>query len=234
MTASTTLNETELLSLLRQLGNFGPNKEGLTNVLKLGYKLDSKMLEDFASGKTSSTNSGEQVAISIGIKPLFNTTKSKMKFAQADRVLLDGLSKPYSDFPWSRLPVVNTNHSFLSISGQMVEGDAIGNMLYGIFDDTLKTYPTIKCRENVNVTATKLLIALKIYKMRHGKLPASLADLVPEELSQVPMDDFDGKAFRYAPEQKLIYSVGPDLKDDGGTGFRKTSKDYDIPFKIEF
>ena len=70
--------------------------------------------------------------------------------------------------------------------------------------------------------------------MRHDKLPESLSELVPEFLSQVPKDDFDGKPFRYLPDKKLIYSVGPDLKDDGGNGIEKHSENYDIPFKIEF
>jgi hypothetical protein len=86
----------------------------------------------------------------------------------------------------------------------------------------------------VETTATELLVALKIYKMQNGKLPESLSELVPEFFPQVPIDDFDGKSFRYLPEKKIIYSVGPDLKDSGGEGARKNSENYDLPFKIEF
>jgi hypothetical protein len=70
--------------------------------------------------------------------------------------------------------------------------------------------------------------------MRHGRLPESLSGLVPEFFPQVPTDEFDGKPFRYLPAQKLIYSVGPDLKDSGGDGRRKNSKAYDLPYEIEF
>ena len=63
---------------------------------------------------------------------------------------------------------------------------------------------------------------------------AAVSELVPEFFPQVPMDDFDGKPFRYLPDKKLIYSVGPDLKDSWGEGFSKHSEDYDLPFKIEF
>ena len=107
-------------------------------------------------------------------------------------------------------------------------------MFYAMLGPSVETITSRKSKEDVSVTATQLLLALKIYKIRHGKLPGSLSDLVPEELPQVPMDDFDGKPFRYVPEQKLIYSVGPDMHDDGGTGIHKNSKDYDIPFRIEF
>jgi hypothetical protein len=78
------------------------------------------------------------------------------------------------------------------------------------------------------------LLALKIYKMRHDKLPESLSELVPEFFPQVPIDDFDGKPFRYLPDKKIIYSVGPGLKDFGGEARHKGSDDYNLPFKIEF
>ena len=44
------------------------------------------------------------------------------------------------------------------------------------------------------------------------------ATLVPEHLPQVPMDPHDGKRLRYRrlPEGVVIYSVGPDLTDNGG------------------
>jgi hypothetical protein len=58
--------------------------------------------------------------------------------------------------------------------------------------------------------------------------------LVPEFFPQVPIDDFHGKPFRYLPDKKLIYSVGPDLKDFGGEGRRQNSDNYNLPFKIDF
>ncbi|HEX7578346.1 MAG TPA: hypothetical protein VF430_09950, partial [Verrucomicrobiae bacterium] len=106
--------------------------------------------------------------------------------------------------------------------------------MFELLEPSLKSFASTKSRESVNANATQLLLALKIYTMRHDKLPESLSELVPEFFPQVPMDDFDGKPFRYLPDKKLIYSVGPDLKDSGGEGSRKNSKDYDLPFKIEF
>jgi len=35
-------------------------------------------------------------------------------------------------------------------------------------------------------------------------------------LDQVPTDDFDGQPLRYSRERKIVYSVGRNLKDDGG------------------
>jgi hypothetical protein len=62
-------------------------------------------------------------------------------------------------------------------------------------------------------------IALKRYKLRHGKYPADLNVLVPEFCKQVPVDFMDGRPMRYKPTPDgnyLLYSVGEDGEDNGG------------------
>jgi hypothetical protein len=62
-------------------------------------------------------------------------------------------------------------------------------------------------------------IALRRWEIRHGKLPNSLNELVPDMLPSVPIDPMDGKPLRYrgnADGTFLLYSVGTNGKDDGG------------------
>lgn len=62
-------------------------------------------------------------------------------------------------------------------------------------------------------------VALKRFQLQHGKLPEVLGELVAEFLPTVPIDPNDGKPLRYQPNPDgtyLLYSVGPDGKDDGG------------------
>ena len=73
-----------------------------------------------------------------------------------------------------------------------------------------------KCTRNISVAATRLLLALKGYKMDKGGLPETLDELVPAYIEAVPPDDFDGRPFRYSASRKVIYSVGKNLTDDGG------------------
>jgi len=231
MTAQTSLKETNLVEFIRELDNFRSNKEGLTNALKIEYQLDRKYIGDFAAGKIASTNSDEQAVASIGLTPLFSAVKTQRRLAQADRVFRDNISNPFGQMDWSDLPLVETN---ASVWKRLIKGNAMGDMIFDLLEPSLKGFCARRCREDVNVTATQLLLALKIYKEQHGKLPESLSELVPEFFPQVPIDDFDGKPFRYLPDRKLIYSVGPDLKDSGGEDFRKNSGNDDLPFKIEF
>ncbi len=67
-------------------------------------------------------------------------------------------------------------------------------------------------------------VALYRYRAAHGRYPASLSALVPAYLSVVPNDPFGGGVnrplrYRLRPGGKgfLLYSLGSDMKDDGGT-----------------
>lgn len=62
-------------------------------------------------------------------------------------------------------------------------------------------------------------IALKRYQLKRGNYPSTLNALVPEFLPSVPLDPVDGQPLRYrlnADGMFLLYSVGPNGKDDGG------------------
>jgi len=61
-------------------------------------------------------------------------------------------------------------------------------------------------------------IALELCHSEKGEYPDSLNALAPEFLGEVPPDPYTGKPLRYVKEDKgfVVYSVGPNLSDDGG------------------
>jgi hypothetical protein len=65
---------------------------------------------------------------------------------------------------------------------------------------------------------TRVSFALAAYKSDHGSYPQALSDLVPSEIAVVPDDIFSDQPLVYAPTSGgyTLYSVGPDMKDDGG------------------
>lgn len=62
--------------------------------------------------------------------------------------------------------------------------------------------------------------AMEAFKLRTGAYPATLGDLSPDYLPELPKDPFSGEDFRYGADAEagtyLLYSVGPDKTDDGG------------------
>jgi hypothetical protein len=63
-------------------------------------------------------------------------------------------------------------------------------------------------------------LAARIFMMREGRWPESPAALVPEFLEKEPLDPFTGKPYVYRAGEAglLVYSVGANLKDEGGRG----------------
>lgn len=61
-------------------------------------------------------------------------------------------------------------------------------------------------------------LAIRSYRCLQGAAPASLDRLCPDILKQPPLDPFGGRLLVYRPmgTNWTLYSIGPDLVDDGG------------------
>ena len=78
-------------------------------------------------------------------------------------------------------------------------------------------------------------LAVERYRLEHGRLPTQLEELVPTYLTAVPVDPVDGQPLRYRHEDEgfVLYSIGRNLIDDGGHGFRDAdNEDDDIVFSV--
>lgn len=83
-------------------------------------------------------------------------------------------------------------------------------------------------------------VALERYRLAKGRLPENLGELRPEWLSTIPDDLFTGAPFKYQRLAKggfVLYSLGPNGRDDGGEwtpeakGERKQSDLDDLVWK---
>lgn len=72
------------------------------------------------------------------------------------------------------------------------------------------------------------MLALRRFELQHGRLPATLDELVPTYLAAPPIDPFSDAPLRWDASRKILYSVGPNLTDDGGAidpGKRRRGED---------
>ncbi len=76
-------------------------------------------------------------------------------------------------------------------------------------------------RRQAYVDLVNLAFALAGYRYDRGKYPKRLARLCPEYIEEVPPDAFSGGRLHYKSDGNgyLLYSVGPNLRDDGGRNF---------------
>ena len=85
-----------------------------------------------------------------------------------------------------------------------------------------------------------LALAVESFRNETGRLPEKLEELVPKFVEEVPEDPFTGLDLEYRRTKKdyLIYSVGRDREDNGGSekSDKKLSDDkqsYDITFTVD-
>lgn len=107
---------------------------------------------------------------------------------------------------------------------------------YGVLRSTWARIITSKMLQDVetvferkharSVAALRLVmteLAVRGYQAKNGKPPAALAELVPAWLSSVPLDPFSNRplVYRVTTNSFLLYSIGPDGKDDQGTPLKR-------------
>lgn len=74
------------------------------------------------------------------------------------------------------------------------------------------------CLKEAQFAVLEIWLRARLYQLRHGRPPASLAVLAAEG-GPLPDDPFTGRPCGYLATSRefLVYSVGPDGRDDGGT-----------------
>jgi hypothetical protein len=79
---------------------------------------------------------------------------------------------------------------------------------------------TLEVRRVALQRAAQAALAIERYRLAEGGMPLALSDLVPTYLDTVPLDPFSGQTLKYRLREEVgyvVYSVGEDLTDDGGT-----------------
>ena len=85
----------------------------------------------------------------------------------------------------------------------------------------LATFAEFAAKYDAIRQVARLGVAAEQYRFRHGKLPAKLDELAPEFIPAVPLDPFDGKPMKMKRTEHglIVYSIGPDMVDNGGAPF---------------
>jgi hypothetical protein len=97
-----------------------------------------------------------------------------------------------------------------------------------------------RCRETANETQNSLLgvaLALHAYRLEEGRYPASLAELTPAYLRKLPEDPFAAQGtfqYRVKADGYILYSPGPDGRDDGGKAIDNPVKGHSSDPKARY
>jgi hypothetical protein len=182
------------------------------------------LAEALARGEDSSSPARTAPAAGAWlVRPMFEldasrlTTKFSLMRSAAGQANWPAAAAIYPQVPFSRSKLDNYVHGVSSDFG------------YQRLREMMMHFPVMTDRR-----AAAIALAVRLYRVDHdGQLPAHLTDLVPDYLPAVPIDPMaaDGRPFGYHPaaHPPVIYSVGRDGIDDGGT-----SLPYDITVRYRF
>jgi hypothetical protein len=230
----THLTPSQLKDYIRQL-ELDPKPEGdaFANSIRGEYQSMIGTMAAMRSGKLIDLETGKNYPHQTRLIPMLNFSRTKALFAQPLLALVKAAPHHFNE---AKLPDLDSDHpQFVS---QMLSGNMLGQIWYRMMMPAVIPSLAKKSQADAQLQATRVILALRAYQLAHGSLPADLNALVPEFLDKVPVDDFDGQPLRYSPERKIVYSVGNNLKDDGGDD-RESKTDFsnrhlDLVFKFDF
>lgn len=213
----------ELARLSDALNELGPSASGLTRALKIEYKVAANTIDQLCEGKLSLTElasmSSDQPPAWLKGKRLsgyfFQPNATKEAFANFYRAKIAEAALPYAEMQWG------PGENFLTFTGgwmqMLLRPNAVGKIFFSIAVPSVDRILERRCRLDCDLAATRLLVACHQVRNQTGRFPDNLQSLTPAFLSAIPADPFDGHPFRYDPSRKILYSVGQDLQDSGGS-----------------
>ena len=171
----------------------------------------------------------------IPVRPILELYKA-VGMTDADTIIyldiMDGYIKS------TQLPPHRRQETIKAIDAKL-QSTSQAHILLHLIIPALSRITSIELRTIANLRNARTALAIQRFRLATERLPDALIDLVPAYLDAVPTDPFDGKDLRY---EKLgigfvVYSVGQDLRDDGGTerpaGKKKKGESWDVTFIVE-
>jgi hypothetical protein len=215
------MSSSDLTNYARALNAFYENEGGLINAFKGEYHTQLWIINGLAEGNEEALRevfgeAGSEDPRIVGLlrnNYYFQPNKTKLLFAERTRADIKNVNQPCGEIKETDVPRLAPIGSVKLYATE----NAIGKILHDSFAGDLTTVIMMKCEEDLLVAVTQAILAIKAYKNDTGNYPATLSDLIPRYLASVPIDPFDGKALKYSPAKKIVYSVGRDLQDNGGS-----------------
>ena len=120
--------------------------------------------------------------------------------------------------PLAKLPYAQARLPLERLEADVWRGFVLSKFFTGLLTPRISSALARRDNTQALVAMWRLGLALKRYQAAHGQYPATLADLQKALDWKIPPDPFSGKPYVYRREGAgfLVYSVGPDMQDDGG------------------
>jgi hypothetical protein len=221
------LTPTDLLLQTSNLEKYKNTANGLVNVINNEYV--------FAYNTTTGNNVDSNTMTSIRFKSRYAFEPNKTK-----NIYADYYRTSINDVQGFCTTIINAkSHQPIKIEPSplmMFQENSLGLILSNTMIRSIDFSAQMEkmCNSEVMISATQLMFAIKAYKIDTGKYPSSLTELAPKYIQTVPKDPYDGKSIKYDQQKKIVYSVGVNGTDQGGSTGDDWTKMPNPTFKINF
>lgn len=121
--------------------------------------------------------------------------------------------------------------SFFSLRSMRSEvGRKIGAVLCSLIMPAISAASHAEDRTLMNNELSQVAVALSAHRNEKGKYPDKLAELVPDFIKAIPADRYscEGLIYKRGRSGYLLYSVGRNLQDDGGSDIASKNPDVSV------
>jgi len=187
-----------------ELDQFKENEQGLIRVWKMEYAFITNTMGNLniAEGLFAPDGGSSFSAAANKLNYFYKPNKTKKEFAEYFRNHIDNTEKDCYQMELVEPEILFRRHPIKILFTE----NALGELLQEIMMVSFGGFFDQKCSKDFSIMANQLLLALKAFQTENGNLPASLDELVPQYLSELPIDPFEGKPILYSLEEKMIYS----------------------------
>ncbi|NCA81719.1 MAG: hypothetical protein EOM72_03105 [Opitutae bacterium] len=206
-----------LARLAAELETIGPFADGLAQGIKSEQRIACNIVNDLHAKQKQRALSAhlgfnaKWVAWLQYTAYSFQPNRTKRDISAVHRRVIANASRIYADM------VMGSPDEGEMGRFSLLQPNVFGKYLFMIlvpgFDKMLES----KCRTEGLLAGAKLVVACNRFERDRGRFPETLQELVPEFLAEIPRDPYDGPPFRYSAEQGLVWAVGTNLSDEGGS-----------------
>ena len=214
----------DLRVLAAGLDQLGPYDAGLVRALKMEALYAAELVAGFASGRidwidliafgnrNGARDWRQRLFAAVLRSPYFFRPQATLRAVREKyRQAIRDAAWPYAQADATEEP--KFGQSLL----QLLRPNSIGEFFRRMVVMPARMTLENKCRAESLLAGAKLAVACSRFQRKQGRWPETLPELVPEFLAEVPRDPFDGEPFRYSAEKGLVWSVGKNLTDEGGS-----------------
>lgn len=232
------VSEADLVGLLQVIDSVGPLDRGLELGFKGDFMIADHLITSIGNSAKERTSLQKASRIPTWVSPLsgylLQPNRCRLKAAEMVREEIHAISLKGNDpLPEIEPAGVTGRESKIGLLGKP---NALGRILLETVACGNVRIIRSKARCERSLRGARLVVALRLFEKRTGKLPSTLDELVPTYLPSVPLNPWDGMPFVYDPEKRLVRSASANPKPSGSPDslVRNPEAKENNPVAVEF